>query len=94
MGGSQEKTGSGCESSTNGEAKPRRSGSRAEQGSRGKGRDQDKSQDQLTVTPKSGSLVSKTRPSGFYSLRTEEDFKDYCARDGSRISLVSSKSHA
>jgi hypothetical protein len=63
-------------------------------GSRNKDRDQDRSRDQLAVTSKLDSLVSQTRSFGFFSLRTEEGFKDYYAQDSSSTSLVSSRSHA
>jgi hypothetical protein len=38
--------------------------------------------------------VSKTGPSDFNSLGTEANVKDYCTRDNSNSSLVSSMTHA
>jgi hypothetical protein len=46
------------------------------------------------IAMKPDSLVSKTGPSSFVRLKTEEDVEDYRARDGSSTSLVSSKPHA
>jgi hypothetical protein len=37
---------------------------------------------------------SQTGPSSFFIFRTGEAFEDYHARDGSGISLVSSRPHA
>jgi hypothetical protein len=36
----------------------------------------------------------QTGTSGFFSFKTEEAIEDYCTRDGSDTSLVSSKPHA
>jgi hypothetical protein len=57
-------------------------------------RGQDRSRDQLTTATKPDSPVSKTRPYGFGSLRTEANIEDYRAWDNSRSSLVSSRTHA
>jgi hypothetical protein len=46
------------------------------------------------VATKPDSPVSQTKPSGFFSFRTEEALKYYCVRDGSSTSLVSSRPHA
>jgi hypothetical protein len=68
-------------------------GNIAEKGSRGEGRDQDRSWDQFTVATKPDNLFSQTGPSGLFSFRTEEALEYYCAWDGSSISLVSSRPH-
>jgi hypothetical protein len=45
------------------------------------------------MATKPDSLVSKTRPSSFGSLRTEANVEDYRTRDSSSSSLVSSRTH-
>jgi hypothetical protein len=64
-----------------------------EQGSRSEDRDQDRSWDQLVMSTKPDSPISKTGPSNFVSFRTQEGFEDYRAWDGSSTSLVSSRPH-
>jgi hypothetical protein len=71
-----------------------RGGSRAEQGSGGENKEQDKSQNHLTTSTKVDSPVSQIGPSGFSNFRTEESVEDYHTCDGSSTSLVSSKPHA
>jgi hypothetical protein len=44
-------------------------------------------------TSKSDSLVSQTRPSGFYRLRAEEGFEDHRSWDGSSTLLMSFRPH-
>jgi hypothetical protein len=64
-----------------------------EQGSGGKDRDQDRSQDQLVMPTKLNSPISQTGPCSFGSFGTEASVEDYHARDGSSTSFVSSRPH-
>jgi hypothetical protein len=68
-------------------------GSKIEQGPRGEGRDQDRSWDQFAAATKPNNLVFYTGPSSFSGFKTEEGLEDYCARDSSNTSFVSSRTH-
>jgi hypothetical protein len=90
MGGSQEETRTGSESSSTGEAK-----SDVEKSPEELAGDQSRVPETKaeTRTKARTSPISQTSPLSFFILRIEEGFEDYYAQDGSSTSLVSSRSH-